>query len=324
MNKSSTLRWLKSKRVAVLKGGWSSERSISLKTGEAVEKSFRRLGIHPLGIDVQPNILHVIKKKRIQFCFIALHGPFGEDGRIQSCLEVIGIPFTGSGSVASGLAMDKHLSKQLFNKMRVPTPPGLTIFKQDFRRDRDGAFQKVKSLLKGSALFVKPVDQGSAIGVSRVTRPAEISAALKKCFAISAGALVEKLIVGRELTVGILGSLPLPVTEIVSKHDFYDFYSKYAQGGSRHITPAPISARAARRTQEIALKAFRALGCSVYGRVDLMMKSEKKQYVLEVNTIPGMTNTSLLPEAANSAGINFDELVLDIVSLSLKERKIKI
>ncbi len=320
MKKQKILSWLKSRRVAVLRGGWSSERTISLKTGEAVLQSFRRLGVKPADIDVRPNVAQVLNKKKIQFCFNALHGPFGEDGRIQGLLDVLRIPYTGSDALASAVAMDKHLSKEIFVRAGVATPAGVTVLKSDFASKPAETYKKLHLLISKGPLFVKPIDQGSAIGVSRISKKSELTPALKKCFRLSKGALVERLIIGKELTVGILGKMPLPVTEIIAKHDFYDFYSKYSQGGSRHITPAPISKGAARRAQILALRAFQALGCTVYGRVDIMMKSEKEMFVLEINTIPGMTGTSLMPEAAAKAGIGFDDLVLKIVELSLKAR----
>jgi D-alanine-D-alanine ligase len=318
MNQASLIQWLKSKRVAVLKGGWSRERSISLKTGAAVEDSFRRMGIPALGIDVRPSIFEDLRKKKIEFCFIALHGAFGEDGRIQSGLDILKIPYTGSGALASGLAMDKDLSKKIFVQSGVPTPEWMTILKSQFKSDPDGVLNHVRPWLRKTALFVKPFDQGSAIGVFKIENSRQLGRALKSCFAFSEAALVEKFVPGRELTVSILGDQALPVVEIIPEHAFYDFHSKYAKGGSRHVVPAPISERAAKQAQAIALKAFQSLKCSVYGRVDILMRKDGRLTVLEVNTIPGMTATSLLPDAARAAGMSFDELVIKIIQYSLK------
>ncbi len=322
MNEDAILRWLRSRRVAVLKGGWSSERPISLKTGAAVEAAFRRLGVKAVGIDVTPNISHVLKTKKIQFCFNALHGPFGEDGRIQGLLDILKIPYTGSGPLANAVAMNKSVAKQLFSENGVPTPKGTTIDRSDYEEKGLTALKDAFVLLQSGPVFVKPVDQGSAIGVSSAKTKGALLSAIKKALVLSHGALVERLIVGRELTVGILGDVALPVTEIIAKHDFYDFYSKYSKGGSRHLTPAPISMDQAKRAQKLAKAAFRALQCSVYGRVDVMMTARGEMFVLEVNTIPGMTDVSLFPEAAKAVGIGFDELVLRIVDLSLIARRV--
>lgn len=316
MTRASLLQWLRHHRVAVLKGGWSKERAISLKTGQAVEAALRRLKIPVIGIDVRPDIAVTLIKKKIQFCFIALHGPFGEDGRLQASLDALKIPYTGSGALASAIAMDKDLSKRSFSAAGVATAPWVTVYRKGKFQIQNSKF-KILNLLKQGPVFIKPVDQGSAIGVSRVTSAAQLQKALNACFRVSHGALVERLIEGREFTVGILGRRPLPVVEIIPKHNFYDFHSKYAKGGSKHLVPAALTMKQTKTVQQLALKAFQALECTVYGRVDLMMDKKERFFVLEVNTIPGMTSTSLLPDAARAAGLSFDDLVLEIVRLSI-------
>jgi len=312
------LDWLRCRRVAILKGGWSRERAISLKTGAAVQASFRRLGVKALAMDVRPDLPIQLKRRGIQFCFVALHGPFGEDGRLQGALDFLGVPYTGSGALSSSLAMNKALSKKVFRQSGVPTADWITVPGQLFDADRSAALAHVRSFLRRGPLFVKPVDQGSAIGISKVNSPGQISAALRECFRVSRTALIERFIKGRELTVSILGPQVLPVIEIIPEHGFYDYHSKYARGGSRHLVPAPLSPSRARQAQQVALDAFDALQCSVYGRVDLIMDANRVS-VLEVNTIPGMTATSLLPDAARAAGIGFDELVLRIVAHSVRK-----
>ena len=312
----NTLNWLKKHHVAVLKGGWSRERPISLKTGAAVEEAFKRLGIEAVGIDVDQNIDKELKKKKIQFCFIALHGTYGEDGGVQTLLQTMKIPYTGSDSLASAVAMDKNIAKRVFIDREIPTAPWMTLAKNQ-------PVDMVKKWLKKGPLFVKPVDQGSAIGARRVENNRQLQAALKVCFRLSEKALIETYISGREITVGILGRQVLPVVEIIPEHDFYDFHSKYASGGSRHVVPAKLPAKITKLAQRTALEAFAGLGCSVYGRVDLLVKKNGEMFVLEVNTIPGMTNTSLLPDAARAAGLSFDQLVLRICELSLKARGIR-
>jgi D-alanine-D-alanine ligase len=299
--------------VAVLKGGWSRERSISLKTGAAVEQALKRLGVKFRSIDVNQNILAVLDRRRVQFAFIALHGAFGEDGALQCILDFLKIPYTGSGPLASGIAMDKHMSKTLFARHRVPTAPWICIEKKS---DVANTIKAVASY----PVFVKPADQGSAIGVGSAKTPQALKKALRASFKISDRALVEQMIEGRELTVGILGGKALPVVEIKPSHAFYDFHSKYAAGGSVHVTPAELSKSKTKEVQAASLRAFNALGCSVYGRVDVMLSKTGRPLVLEVNTIPGMTATSLLPDAARAAGIDFDALVLEIARLSLVQR----
>lgn len=311
MNK--TLGWLKNHRIAVLKGGWSRERPISLLTGAAVEKAFAVMGVKTLNIDVRRDIASRLAKIRPDFCFIALHGTFGEDGQVQSLLERMKIRYTGSGPLGSSLAMDKNISKRLFIDHNVPTAPWILLEKHQ-------SVDPVYAWLKKSALFVKPVDQGSAIGATRVDRPAQLPRALKASFRVSGRAMIEKFIPGREVTVGILGNKPLPVVEIIPKHAFYDFHSKYAAGGSRHVAPAKLPAALSKKIQRVAVEAFKALRCRIYGRVDLLIAKNNDLFVLEVNTIPGMTATSLLPDAARVAGLSFNDLVLRICALSLADR----
>ncbi len=313
-NKNALVAWLKKRRVALLKGGWSSERLISLKTGAAVENSFKRLGVRFMSIDVKPRVAHALQRKKIQFCFNALHGPFGEDGRLQAILDTLKIPYTGSGAVASAVAMDKDLSKKLFVAAGVPTDLWMTLSKNQFKNSLPSALKAFAS----KPVFVKPIDQGSAVGASRVDRPSELADALRASFQVSDRAMIERFAAGRELTVGILGSSALPVIEIRPQHEFYDFHSKYAPGGSRHLVPAPLPPSLAKKIQAVALHAFQSLGCEVYGRVDVILGKSGKLSVLEVNTIPGMTDTSLLPEAARARGISFDDLVLRIIDLSRK------
>ena len=312
------LAWLRRRRVAVLKGGWSSERAISLLSGRAVERALRRLGVKAEGIDVRPDVAERVARRKIRFCFLAVHGPFGEDGRLQAALDMIGVPYTGEGQQTSAAAMDKDVSKRLFRDAGVPTAPWALVEKTG--RGEWSGLAAARSLARTGPAFVKPNDQGSAIGVSRVRGARALDAALRTAFRYSSRVMVERFVAGREMTVGILGDRALPVVEIVPEHAFYDFHSKYAKGGSRHLVPAPVSAAATRRLQAASLAAFRALDGRVYGRVDLILRPSGKPVVLEVNTIPGMTATSLLPDAARAAGLDFDRLVLRVAALSLAAR----
>ena len=317
MSKPHILRWLKKKRVAVLKGGWSRERAISLKTGKAVEDSLRRMRVRSHSIDVQEDIETVLKKKKIQFAILCLHGTFGEDGQVQSLLDRLKIQYTGSGAIASSLAMNKATSKVLFQEAGLKTAPWALLSKSHFLEDPIKSTKNVRTLLSRGPIFIKPVDQGSAIGISYVKKRKLLFPSLKKCFAVSDQALIEKYIKGRELTVGLLGRRALPLIEIRPEHDFYDYYSKYAKGGSRHLIPVSLPSSKVRHIQTLAKKAFRVLGCKGYGRVDFILDQRGVPMILEVNTIPGMTPTSLLPEAAKHVGISFDDLVLQICSFSM-------
>ena len=320
MNIRRVRAWLKTHRVAVLKGGWSSERAISLKTGEAVENALHRMKLPFTSIDVQPTIVDVLKKKKVQFCFICLHGSFGEDGQIQSLLDKLCILYTGSGAIASSLAMRKDSAKALFRLAGIPTPQGLTISKSLFNKEPHKTVQRIRSFFSRKPLFLKPVDHGSAIGAFPVNKKSDLKKALKYVFQFTQDALVEEFLSGREITVGILGSLALPVIEIIPEHEFYDYHSKYAAGGSRHVIPAPLSKQETEMAKELSKKAFIALGCEGYGRIDFIRTQKGKFFILEVNTIPGLTDTSLLPEAARAAGIEFEELILRLASLALNKK----
>ncbi len=298
------------KNVAVLMGGWSAERKISLLTGKAVLKALKEEEFRVIGIDLDKKIVENLKKHRIDFVFLALHGPIGEDGKIQGLLELLGIPYTGSGPLASALAMNKIYAKRIFQQQDIPTPPWTTI---DRLQITDYRLQDLKY-----PVVVKPAAQGSAIGVSVVRRKEELSSAIKKARKLDKEVLIEKYIPGKEVTVGILGGETLPIIEIVPKSKFYDYQAKYAPGGSEHIIPARLEKRVAEGIARFALQADRALGCRAYSRVDLRVDRKGQPWVLEINTIPGMTERSLLPDAARAVGISFNKLVLKIIEYSLK------
>jgi D-alanine-D-alanine ligase len=320
LNRNKLIGWLKNKRVAVLKGGWSRERSISLKTGAAIEAAFRRMKIPVISIDVKKNIAAELKRRRVDLGFIALHGAFGEDGEIQRLLASKKILFTGSPAFGSAVAMDKNLSKRIFVDAGVPTPAWMFVRKSEWKKNPAKVRTTIEKFLRGGPLFIKPHDQGSAIGAARVESVKQIEPALRACWKISSGAMIERFVKGRELTVGVLGNKALPVVEILPKHAFYDFHSKYAKGGSRHVAPARLPRNVARNVQRVAVKVFKNLSCAVYGRVDVLLDEKNRPFVLEANTIPGMTATSLLPDAARANGMSFDDLVLAIVDLSLTQR----
>jgi len=301
---------LKNKRIAVLMGGWSAEREISLKTGQAVLQALKEEKFNVRGIDVDRNIVENLKKYKIGFAFIALHGPLGEDGTMQGLLEILGIPYSGSGVLASALALNKIYAKRVFAQAGIPTPKWAVVDK----------LQVTSYKLQGLKfpVVVKPAAQGSTIGVSIVQEKKDLIPAIKKAMKLDKEILLEEYIPGKEVTVGILGERTLPVIEIVPKSKFYDYRAKYAPGGSEHIIPARLEKRVAKKTAEIAFKAHQALGCCAYSRVDLRVDRKGQPWVLEINTIPGMTKTSLLPEAAGAVGISFNQLVLKIIEYSLQ------
>ncbi len=284
-------------------GGVSREREISLKTGKAIQRALTEKGYPAVSIDVGDDIVEKLAKEKIECAFLALHGRFGEDGTIQGMLELMRIPYTGSGVLASALAMHKIMCKKFFLCEKIPTPRF-----EAFRRD-----EVKKEPLKRSSLplpvVVKPASEGSTIGVSIVRKEEELGPALKKAGEYDEEILVEEFMKGKEITVGILENIPLPVIEIVPKSGFYDYYAKYTKGETQYILPARIPREKYLSAQEISLKAFQQLGCSGVARVDLMTDENENPYVIDVNTMPGMTETSLLPKAAQYAGIPFEDLV---------------
>ncbi len=294
---------LKKKRIGVMMGGLSREREISLKTGKAVLKALVEKGYNACSIDVGHDIAETLVQEKIECAFIALHGRFGEDGTIQGMLELMRIPYTGSGVLSSALALHKIMAKKLFLCEKIPTPPFEAVQRQDIGKE---SFRNISLSLP---LVVKPAREGSTIGVSIVRTEEELVLSLKEAGKYDEEILVEKFVGGKEITVGILGDIPLPIIEIVPKSGFYNFHSKYTKGETQYIIPARIPREKYLFAQEIGLKAFWALGCSGFARVDLMTDEQNDPFVIDVNTMPGMTETSLLPQAAGYAGIPFEDLV---------------
>jgi D-alanine-D-alanine ligase len=310
--KQSAVRgWLRHQRVGVLMGGESAERDISLKSGRAILGALKRLGIKAIAIDPGPDLPIQLRHEKIQVAYLALHGPGGEDGSVQGLLETMGIPYTGTGVLGSALAMDKIVSKRVFESYQLATPRWAAIQRGENAR----AAREARRI--GFPVVVKPARQGSALGVSIVQRPADVAAALKKAFRLDEDVLIEQFIKGPEITVGILGSQLLPIIEIVpTDRSFYDFHAKYAPGGSRHLLPARITALAAKKAKQLSFAACKALSIRAVARVDLIVGPHDSPHLLEVNTIPGMTETSLLPDAAAAVGISFDNLVMKIAEYS--------
>lgn len=294
-------------------GGLSREREISLKTGKAILKALIEKGYNACPIDVREDIAETLVKEKIEFAFLALHGRFGEDGTIQGMLELTRIPYTGSGVLASALALHKIMAKKFLLCERIPTPRFEVFQRQEIEKD------PLRTISIPLPLVVKPAREGSTIGVSIVRREEEWVPALKEAGKHDEEILVEEFMKGKEITVGILEDIPLPIVEIVPRSGFYDYHSKYTKGETQYVIPARIPREKYLYAQEISLKAFQVLGCSGCARVDLMTDEDGNPYVIDVNTMPGMTETSLLPQAASYVGISFGDLVERILlGVSLK------
>ncbi len=302
---------LEGRKLAVLMGGFSAEREISLKSGSLVLEALIRSGLTAWGADLRSwQDLEVLRQRRPDAAVICLHGPGGEDGTLQGALEWMGIPYTGSGVLASALAMDKARSKEIFRARGISTPAWCLL---------NSPAERLPASLK-PPLVVKPNRQGSTVGISIVRSRSELGKALAEARRHDAQVLVEKFVPGQELTVGVLGGYALPVIEIIPKTAFYDFEAKYSPGMSEHIIPARISRRQQSLAQRWALAAHRALGCAGATRTDFILTPQGRLEVLELNTIPGMTATSLLPEAARHAGLSFENLVQWLVADALGSR----
>ncbi len=297
--------------IAVLAGGFSSEREVSLKSGEAVERGLARAGYRATLVDVRSPDVPELSLPFDAF-FIALHGKFGEDGTLQEMLESANLPYTGCGPEASRLAMDKPLSKECFIRNRVPTPPFFL-----FRKDDDPGALKSQGDRMGWPLVVKPPAEGSSVGVTIANDLSELEEGLQAVFARSDRALVEKYVKGRELNVGILGCAALPIVEVRPARGFYDYTAKYEDSGTEYLVNPELPDRLRGRVQAAGLAAFKAVGCRDFSRVDTILDERGRVHVLEVNTIPGFTEKSLLPKAARAAGISFEALCDRIVRFAL-------
>ena len=295
------------KKIAVLMGGPGSERDVSLATGQGVSRALRSLGAEVAEIDVRDENFQL--PSDVDLAFLTIHGTFGEDGQLQRILERRGIAYTGEGVEGSRTAFDKIRSKEKFREHGVTTPLWEVI--------HPGQRPTIPL-----PIVVKPPREGSTVGVVIVKNEAEIESAISKAAKYGRELLVEQFVPGRELTIGILGDEALPIIEIIPKGGFYDFTNKYpflnpqAGGGAEHVCPAKIDAEKTKEIQELALRAFRAAGLQVYGRVDVILSESGEPFILEINNIPGMTEASLLPEAAAVAGISYIDLCARIIALS--------
>jgi len=308
------------RRVAVLKGGRSLERQVSLKSGARVQDALERLGHEVVAIDVGSDVVDQLTAAGPEVAFVALHGRDGEDGTVQELLEIMGIPYTGSGVSACIRAADKVLAKHAMRDRQIPTPDFYSFNETAFREL--GAAQALPAIEERLEfpIVVKPASQGSALGIKFARTPADVPAALVAAFSYDRKVLLERYVSGRELAVSIIeehgAPRALPIVEAVpEEEDFYDFESRYEIGRTRFVCPAEIDPAIGVQASTTALEVYALLGCSGFARVDLMLESETDAlYVLELNPIPGLTETSLLPQAADAAGIGFDELIERILA----------
>jgi D-alanine-D-alanine ligase len=302
----------------VLKGGRSLERQVSLRSGARVEDALGRLGHEVIPIDVGLDLIQRLREAAPDTAFIAMHGRDGEDGTVQELLEILDIPYTGSGVLACVRSIDKVLAKHLMVERGIPTP--------DFYAFNETAFQELGAAEALGAIeerlefpiVVKPSSQGSALGIKFARTPADVPAALVAAFSYDSKVLLERHVDGRDLAVSILDGKALPVVEAVPQGDeFYDFEARYEIGRTTFVCPAELPGDLTQLAQELALRTYELLGCEAFARVDLMLDTGGELTVLEANPIPGLTETSLLPQAAEAAGLSFDDLVGRIVALSL-------
>jgi len=303
-------------RVAVLMGGVSDEREISLKSGGAVASALREAGHEVIPFDVVDRQLSGLDEIAPEVAFIALHGAFGEDGGVQRLLERKGIPYTGSGPEASRTAMDKLASKRAFVRDSVPVADYLLV---DRRRSEARIAQQARDL--GFPLVCKPADSGSSLGVTIVRDPKDLPRAISRAFAHGSTVFLERYVRGREFTVGILDGKALPMIELVVSGEFFDYVAKYEDSDTRYITPVALIESVYRKALDVSVRAYDCLGCRHFARVDLRYGYDGGLYVLELNTIPGFTPRSLLPLAAAQAGTDFTELCDSIVRMAVAERR---
>lgn len=304
-------------RVALLAGGASDEREISLASGRGAGNALREAGFSVTEFDpAEKKDLQNLIAGNYDVAFLCMHGKMGEDGTLQGFLEMIGLPYIGSGVWSSALAMDKAKSKLFYENAGIQTPVSVTLYSPD-----DMSVEDILSTV-GESCVVKPATEGSALGVYIVKGADEVKDAIGKAFELDSEVLVETFVKGTELTIAVLGNEQLealPVIQIVPRNEFYDFESKYAPGGSQHLCPAPLNAEATEKVQTMAKAAHRALGCSGISRSDFIMDENGEFWILETNTLPGMTETSLLPDAARAAGIEFPELCTRLIELALEQ-----
>jgi D-alanine-D-alanine ligase len=302
----------RNKKIGVIMGGVSEEHEVSLRSGKAILEALKRLGYRAEPLMVTENVIPELQSAKLDAAFVALHGGWGEDGRVQSIFELLKIPYTGSGVVASALAMNKPQAKAVFVQKGIPTPKYCPAVSEEF------VFEEMQF---DTPLVVKPTSQGSTVGVSIVRKREDLAKALELARKYDELPMVEEFIAGREITCGVLDNEPLEVVEVKPKSGFYDYEAKYTDGGSEYEVPAKLKAGIRGWVRELSRRVCEALHCRGGVRVDFRLHPERGPFVLEANTIPGMTEHSLLPMSAEAVGINFDELVEKILRSAMAHKK---
>ena len=296
-------------RVAVLMGGWAAEREVSLVSGQAVLDGLLRRGVNAHGIDTGRDILSILAAGGYDRVFNVLHGRGGEDGVIQGALEILGLPYTGSGVMGSAIGMDKYRTKLLFRSLGLPTP-GFALIRSEGELDAAAGL--------GFPLMIKPALEGSSIGMSRADDPEQLRAAWHMAAEYDSHVMAECWVTGAEYTAAVLGDQALPLIKLETPHEFYDYAAKYEADDTRYLVPCGLDQATEARLQALALQAFDAIGASGWGRADILMDEQQNPWLIEVNTVPGMTGHSLVPMAAKAVGIDFDELVWRILAQTLE------
>lgn len=296
-------------KVAVLMGGWAAEREVSLVSGQAVLASLRRRGVDAHGVDVDRNILQLLAGADYDRAFVVVHGRGGEDGVLQGALEVLGIPYTGSGVLGSAIGMDKYRTKLVWQALGIPTP-GFAVI------ETEADLQSAAEL--GFPLMVKPAHEGSSIGMARAMDADELHSAWRAAREYDTAVLAEQWVHGTEYTAAVLGDQALPLIRLQTANVFYDYQAKYESEQTRYHVPCGLDSEKERELQQLALRAFRAIDARGWGRIDLFLDDEQRPWLIEANTVPGMTSHSLVPMAARAVGIDFDELVWRVLAQTLE------
>jgi len=321
------------KKIGVLMGGISSERDVSIRSGLAIYQGLQELGYNSALVDVGRDIVNVLKKEKVKVAFLALHGGLGENGAVQGMLEVLGIPYTGSGILASALAMDKEASKKIFSYHGLNVSPFMIIRRESSKKRGSKGKAKVEEAeMEGVFSFpdfpmpefdlpwvVKPASEGSSIGVNIIKEASGLMPCLEQTFSYGRRVIVEKFVKGKELHIGMLGERAIGGVEVRPSQEFYNYEAKYTSGLTEYILPPEVDGDAYEMAKKMALKAHLALGCSGASRVDFILDENNTAYILEVNTLPGMTTTSLLPKIAKHEGITFNDLIEEMIRLAVKE-----
>ena len=300
-------------KVAVLVGGISAEREVSLKSGAAVLAGLLEKGIDAHLVDANPNNIDSLRAQGFDRAFVVLHGRWGEDGVVQGALQAIAMPYTGSGVLGCALAMDKVRSKQVWQSLGLPTADYRVLTSEE---DLDGLINDL-----GLPLFLKPAKEGSSVGIGKVNKAEDLLEVYQQAAKVGDDVLAEQFISGAELTVGVLNGKALPIVRMSTENEFYDFEAKYLSDDTQYFCPSGLDSELENHIQDLALKAFNALGCEVWGRVDVMLDENQRPLLLETNTIPGMTDHSLVPMAAKQAGLSFPDLVETILATTLTNHR---